>query len=103
MNRCSMHKLHAPANHTIEEHHVIPQAWQHFKLGTEELFDKRTVPLCPTGHRNVHDCLVRLMKGLPPGSHSRQTVAVARLAISRFEEAGGDVQALRGAKVFGYA
>ena len=59
---CEAHRLHRPRAMTIELHHVIPQAWQNMVLHSEVLFDKRTVALCPTGHRNVHALLVTMMK-----------------------------------------
>lgn len=83
---CVAHKQHKPAPQYNELHHVVPQAWQHlWNPGTESLgsparaslaaanpamaialWDPRTVALCPTGHRNVHFWIVRVMKALPP-------------------------------------
>lgn len=65
---CALHPTHSPTNLTVELHHVVPQAWQHVwqpalaKLDTNGLWDPRTVAICPTGHRNVHALIVRLMK-----------------------------------------
>ena len=65
MTACVAGRTHRPVNMTIELHHQIPQAWQHLiapALVPAFLFDPRTVPLCPTHHRNVHAHIVRLMK-----------------------------------------
>jgi hypothetical protein len=78
---CTLHRVHRPKPLTIEQHHIIPQAWQKFDpdrvtslgLSTEysavlavdqsaKLWDPRTVALCPSSHRNVHYWIVALMK-----------------------------------------
>jgi hypothetical protein len=56
---CEAHKEHAPRNFTTEAHHFVPQAWQQLLAG--ELYDKRTIWLCPSGHRNVHSIIVAIM------------------------------------------
>lgn len=49
-----------------EEHHVLPVAWQQvwrpLTVKSAGVWDPRTVPLCPTSHRNVHTWLPRMMK-----------------------------------------
>lgn len=80
---CSIHRYHWPKALTDESHHVIPQAWQRFAEASRAgaplqtaaqlaldassyaLWDRETVELCPTGHRNVHAWIVRLMKATP--------------------------------------
>lgn len=128
---CSLHKAHAPRNLTVELHHVVPQSWQHAFTptpagiapagavaghGTEGvlwdavvghgaegvLWDARTVPLCPTSHRNVHAALVAMVRGRPPvGSPLERRVA--RLAVSRALEAGITVEMLLAAHQYGEA
>lgn len=75
-------------SYSRELHHVIPQAWQEswwpgwnngsvvmvpsyrhgefsgsgFYLPKKRVWDGRTEACCPTGHRNVHHLLVRIMK-----------------------------------------
>lgn len=106
---CMAHKHHEPANETVELHHVIPQAWQHIwappgaALDSNGLWDPRTAPLCPTGHRNVHFWIVRLMKtGLGDPIAMEKVVrsrtfefTIAKLGVSRYSAAGGDLVALQ--------
>lgn len=101
---CELHKIHIPKALTSELHHVIPQAWQNWKLGAERLFDKRTIELCPTGHRNVHYWLVRYMKGLdatPKKPNKEQ--AIALMAIQRWQDMGYSIEDLRAQKLWGQA
>lgn len=70
-----------------ELHHVIPQAWQNAWLEGEKLFDPRTVPLCPTGHRNVHFWLVALMHALPATVLDVNTTASDRSAVMAADDA----------------
>jgi hypothetical protein len=70
---CELHKIHAPKNLTVEFHHIIPVAWQLSTTvahppypgqdpdGRGVLWDNRTMCLCPTGHRNVHNWIVQMM------------------------------------------
>lgn len=73
---CAAHGRHSPHNLTVEFHHVVPVAWQlHTAVppalqpspgpdtsGRGQLWDDRGVWLCPTGHRNVHAWIVKLMR-----------------------------------------
>lgn len=121
---CLLHKVHLPSNLTVEQHHIIPVAWQlqPFKPdvpmfpgpdpdGRGMLWDNRTVELCPTGHRNVHYWLVKLMHGLS-GSEDPLVAykavkgrgvqfSTAYLALCRYKEAGGSLQALVAAHEWG--
>jgi hypothetical protein len=125
---CSIHKGHQPDPLYTEQHHVIPQAWQHsaaaMALGltadASQLFDPRTVPLCRTGHGNVHFVLVRLTrffaekklkdpadvreaetfvdelatKALKGVKHGKAELEVAKLGLVRWLAAGGTLKAL---------
>lgn len=77
---CELHAQHRPEPLTSEQHHLEPQAWQHFKMtghGVEarameeraggagwlatRLYNTRTVKVAPTCHRNVHYWIVQIM------------------------------------------
>jgi len=66
--RCILHASHGPAApYYTELHHVIPQAWQalwkpEIPRDQSKLWDPRTIPCDPTGHRSVHWLLVKFMK-----------------------------------------
>lgn len=76
---CTCGRRHSPALRGgaagLDDHHVIPQAWQHAwrpaefaaPPGTPEdvrlgLWDPETVELAPTCHRNVHIALAGMMR-----------------------------------------
>jgi hypothetical protein len=115
---CELHRIHRPRALTVELHHVLPQAWQHYwtpgpKLpAPNRLFDPRTVALCPTSHRNVHYWIVKLMRAAVSedpldakkslGGLSREQ-AIAYDALTRWREAGGSLAGLRAAGLFGEA
>lgn len=73
---CSISVGHQPAHRTLEVHHVVPVAWQlrtpvatppapgRDPAGRGQLWDARTVRVCPTHHRNVHYWLVQMMKAV---------------------------------------
>lgn len=112
VKKCIAHRAHIPVHHTTEEHHVIPQAWQHFKLSSEALFDPRTVTLCPTGHRNVHVHLVGMMKTMLTDPVEMRKAwkkrrcsesDLAYVGITRYIEAGGDLAALQAVHIWGIA
>lgn len=99
-------RRHIPEAAAAELHHVIPQAWQHFKLGNDKLFDPRTVPLAPTCHRLVHHWLVLLMKDRMPPKYTKadeRYITIADLGCRRFVEAGGLLDDLRMAHLWGEA
>jgi hypothetical protein len=122
---CSLHVTHSPVNLTVEDHHIIPQAWQKFwwpqSPGTGwqkpgDLWDVRTAPCCPTGHRNVHALLVEIMHALASegtediiaaikASGVRQTTqrAMAVLALERWQAARGHLLDLTGHHEWGEA
>lgn len=116
---CQAHESHRPRPHVNEFHHVVPRAWQAFwqPPNARPLWAPHTVPLCPSGHRNVHWWLVRMMgvvinnditeaaqearRGVRGGPTSEQVIAVD--GMRAFHEAGGDLQALKAAGLLGYA
>jgi hypothetical protein len=123
---CELHRLHTPKPLTVELHHVIPVAWQlHWQPavapypgkdpdGRGLLWDARTVSCCPTGHRNVHAWIVKLMHAMagediqtaidamtPPGRGSQFTTAT--LALYRYQQYGGRLQDLIAAREWGAA
>jgi hypothetical protein len=121
---CALHKEHKPMNLTVEQHHILPQAWQRFWVppgatisGKALLWDPRTVTLCPTGHRNVHALIVRVMKQVAAQgnedilaavhaagvAHSYPTGKTALLALERFTAAGGKLLELTAAREWGEA
>lgn len=82
--KCALHPPDRDHALTIEQHHIIPQAWQHFWqpapapspvptptpapasanleiVGSGALWDPRTIALAPTCHRNVHFWIVAMM------------------------------------------
>lgn len=147
---CELHgsSNHAPEPLTVEQHHLIPQAWQHFAqqgakdalpeerarwargaatAGVVVLFDPRTVGVAPTCHRNVHYCIVALMRALnaePASSRDtlhpefvraiRRKLSVrggmhgaefecAQLALVRYAAAGHKLSELQAAGLYGEA
>lgn len=54
---CTVHAEHAPRVNHPEVHHVWPVG-----MGGPDVPENR-VPLCPTGHTNVHDLLRAALKG----------------------------------------
>jgi hypothetical protein len=122
---CELHKLHAPRNLTVELHHIVPVAWQlawqpavapypgRDRDGRGMLWDARTIACCPTGHRNTHAWIVRMMHALS-GSDDPLTAklavsprgtqgAQAYLALCRFTQYGGRLQQLVAAHQWGIA
>jgi hypothetical protein len=122
---CILHTAHRPANLTIELHHVIPVAWQLFwqpvtppfpgpdTEGRGMLWDNRVVACCPTGHRNAHYYIVKIMHAVTSDDVTA-AIEAARLrpslttgwagqALRRFKEVGGSVKALHDAHMWGQA
>jgi hypothetical protein len=88
---CLLHETHTPHPRYMEQHHVVPRAWQaawhpaDVELGAHDeidmvggtqygtsgpatwplVWDNRTATLCRTGHGNVHWWLVLYMRALP--------------------------------------
>jgi hypothetical protein len=127
---CEIHKYHFPKPLSTEAHHVTPQAWQRVWCPETSLtyagwlWDEHTVDLCPTGHRNVHRHLVKLMKTFEAAWDTRGTLdergvleatrlyvfgkrlsreeAIALLAPSRWLNAGGSLNVLTDKNQYGY-
>jgi hypothetical protein len=119
---CVLHSRHSPRHLSTEFHHIVPVAWQLFWLspappfpgkdpsGRGLLWDKRGLILCPTGHRNVHIWITRLMHGCKTEDPTDAIAGVRKvfgkvaasglefdtavLALLRFKEAGGSLQVL---------
>jgi hypothetical protein len=92
-NLCQAHRVHGPTNQTIELHHIVPVAWQLMTAvadppfpgndpdGRGHLWDARTVALCPTGHRNAHFWIVRLMHAIAGMESDDPQAAYAKLTL----------------------
>jgi hypothetical protein len=65
MAGCRCVKNHNPLPHTVQTHHVVPQAW--IKRGSVPAIPE-TVPLCGTAHDSVHELLNQYVRsnGRPP-------------------------------------
>ena len=88
-----------------EQHHIVPQDWQHeFRPAKDalvpgpadrpgELWDKRTVNICRTGHGNVHFLLVMFMKEREKLGDSMidDTIGVHRIRIKVVESLRDDL------------
>jgi hypothetical protein len=97
---CTAYRYHVPQCPKPDAHHVIPQAWQKFLVGGNRLFDPRTVDLCPNCHRGVHARIVALMTNAPTLKRDK-LVPIARLALERYVEYGGNLDDLRKAGLWG--
>lgn len=95
--QCALRHHHAPQPRYLEEHHVVPRAWQHYFAPDPSHFDgggpfhapdrdglwcTERVALCRTGHGNVHYWIERAMKlyaSVPSGpDHSERAMTAAR-------------------------
>ncbi len=131
MKACTARRFHRPTPLSVDEHHVVPQAWQRFwQPGDTRSMNQRvdsalgighdlpalwapdTVTLCPTCHRNVHHHLVALMKlgaehghiGAVEAYPARGTeVTIAVQGMLRFVKRGGSLDDLRTARLYGAA
>ncbi len=56
---CIAHSSHRPAPWVSEAHHVIPLAWTN-RLGLPQ---SRTIPVCPTGHDQIHRAVAARIAG----------------------------------------
>lgn len=54
---CIVHKVHAPTPYGTDLHHVWPKG-----MGGPDVAENK-IPLCSTGHQNVHRFLEHLVKG----------------------------------------
>lgn len=126
---CVAHSYHSPVPLYTELHHVIPQAWQRFWRpstierptwkgveGPPPLWAPDTVPLCRTGHGNLHVLLVKFMRAygqldMPDGPERIEAAVsgrrgaeaqLAKTGMRRFQAAGGSLEALCGAGQYGF-
>lgn len=94
--KCAVHADHHPLPLYLEEHHVIPRAWQaawapsNTTAGSDGIWDPRTEPLCRTGHGNVHFWIEAAMSRYAEhaGRESHSEAAIER-AMSAAREAHG--------------
>jgi hypothetical protein len=126
MTVCSLARVHVPSQPNPDEHHVIPQAWQRFwtphiavsatRIVSDsgpDIWDARTVTVCPNHHRLVHQAIVAMMRAgtteepaeaFKAAFGSNRTTKVrqtAYLALTRWVDAAGSLNALRTAKLWG--
>lgn len=89
---------HRPLPNMVELHHLHPQGDQRRLWG--EIRDREVVPLCPTGHHNVHAYLDYLyarvadLPGPPRPTAGYYQIRLAREGLRRMLVARG--QAVRG-------
>ena len=122
---CSITTRHTPSPLTVEAHHLVPVAWQLFWKpqtapfpgvdadGRGTLWDDRTVPVCPTHHRNVHALIVQIMRAVKqdtiPTLPSKATRAhkaeyqIAQEGLQHLLDAGGSLVSLAAAGEWGEA
>lgn len=90
MTFCKIHRNHSPQPLSAESHHLIPRAWQalwhpdghpHTHTVMPMIWAPETIDLCPTGHRAVHEILVRIMRAYAP--MNRNTALHPRLESAR--------------------
>ena len=89
--QCPQHARHTPPVTEIQAHHVLPQAWQALVPAPPSLppgavagkgpagnplWDARTEPWCPTGHRAVHAWIVLLTRDV----HARTVMGATETA-----------------------
>lgn len=127
MNGCGLVGQHRPAPLTIEQHHLIPVAWQQQTWqpatppypgvdpdGRGSLWDARTMPLCPTHHRNVHALIVTLMRqvalnrteqipSVRVAPAHRLELGIAVDALEHYQAAGGSLLFLTARREWGEA
>lgn len=120
---CSLGRVHVPGQPNPDEHHVCPRAWQQFwqpsgartasHLIGLALWDPRTITVCPNHHRLVHEAIVLMMRAgttdepaeaFKAAYGSMRTTRIRQagyLALTRWVQAGGSLNTLRAAKLFG--
>jgi hypothetical protein len=109
-----VHRVHRPPYRYIEYHHIVPRAWQAFWKPPGKaavVWDPRTLACCRTSHGNIHDILVTLMHARAAGEsgtardlvgrHSPAEYGWACAAMERWEEWGGDINALLANGLYG--
>lgn len=94
---CILHVTHRPRPSTSQLHHSYPKGLQKLVHGGK-VVDPRRVPVCGTGHLDVHEGIRALMKlktgewlggaGWPKGM-GRTERELAMYAVQRYENDGG--------------
>lgn len=81
-----LHKEHRPVPSELHLHHVFPkylqmQVWN-------EIRDKRTVAVCPTGHVDVHNSLDTMLNKTPqPSGIGHEEWRFAAMAFTKYNAA----------------
>jgi hypothetical protein len=85
---CSIHRIHLPTPVASELHHRFPLYLQRRAWG--EIRDRDRVPLCGTGHSDVHFAIDALLLGrrMPRGV-GRRELQMAHEAVARYRMAAG--------------
>lgn len=85
---CRIHKTHKPTPVSSELHHRFPKYLQIAVWG--EVRERDIVPLCGTGHSDVHFAIDALLRGkkLPKGV-GRTERELAEFAVARYREEYG--------------
>ncbi len=73
---CVLHRYHSPVPASFDEHHAIPVS-----MGGPDV-PSNLVVVCPTGHRNVHVCIAKLIRGGDVSDFGETTRALARRALA---------------------
>lgn len=85
---CAIHRIHLPRPAGAEMHHVFPLFLQRRVRAT----DNERVPLCGTGHSDVHYAIDAILaKRVIPRGVGRSELKLAQLAVTRYRNAGGVV------------
>lgn len=125
---CTLGTGHRPPAPHSDMHHVVPKAWQAFwqpapitgpggvsmvlaKPG--DPWDPRTVEVCPNHHRLAHEAIMAMMHaghGEDPAAARAAAFGMRRLtsaeacgllALTRWHDAGGSLEALRANGLWG--
>jgi hypothetical protein len=91
---CALHRRHDPDPAASELHHKFPlylqkRVWPDVDPSRPSTaHDRERVPVCGTGHSDVHLAIDALMEGAPrPIGVGRAEMAMAREAIARLDSA----------------
>jgi hypothetical protein len=80
---CEIHRVHLPRPVASELHHRFPKYLQVRAYGAVR--EHETVPICGTGHSDVHYAIDALLRGVrPPRGVGRRELAMAAEAVARY-------------------
>lgn len=115
--RCVAHNYHQPVPRYLEQHHVVPRAWQAAwkpEGQTAAIWHPETVLLCRTGHGNTHYWIERFVRAYRGDIANAVAVAmedqesvgraehtIARRALETWQASGGDVEFLAERGLYG--